>query len=104
MTVMIRKLREYLARQEKERDSRNATLAGDRVMAGAVTVGHIIEISNGYIIVIVDKEGYHGIAIHVPTLDKIGEALAAHKAKQKFLNEPEKMYTLKSNQTRQSNV
>ena len=64
----------------------------DKLVRGARTVGHIIEISNGYIVVLSSTDVHESIAIYVPTLEKIGEALAAHKTKQKFLNEPEKIY------------
>ena len=69
-------------------------ITSERVLAGALTVGHIIEIQNGYLLVIsggMDHE-YKTITLYVPTLEKVGEALAAHRTKQKFLHEPETVY------------
>lgn len=71
----------------------SAALANDRIISGATTIGYIIEISNGYIITIARNEGDRYVSMYVPSLDKIGEALAAHKTKQKFLYEPETAYT-----------
>lgn len=69
-------------------DIPEALMAGDKLVMGAVSVGHILEISNGYVIVLINPENYRNTAIYVPTLDKIGEALAANKAKNKFLHDP----------------
>lgn len=70
-------------------------ITSERVLAGALTVGHIIEIQNGYLLTISggQEHNYRAITLYVPTLEKIGEALAAHKTKQKFLHEPETVYT-----------
>ena len=63
----------------------------------AKSVGHIAEIENGYLITLRGgpERDWRAMTIYVPTLEKIGEALAAHKTKQKFLHEPEVTYTVK---------
>jgi hypothetical protein len=76
-------------RMRKERDDiPEALMAGDKLVMGAVSVGHILEISNGYVIVLISPENFRNTAIYVPTLDKIGEALAANRTRNKFLNDP----------------
>jgi len=78
----------------RKSDAPEELMAGDKLVMGAIGIGHILEISNGYVIVLINPENYRNTAIYVPTLDKIGEALAANKVKNKFLHEPEKAYTL----------
>ena len=65
----------------------------DMLVQGAITVGNILEISNGYIIILHSSDGTQQVSLYAPNLEKIGEVLAAHKTKNKFLHEPEAFTT-----------
>jgi hypothetical protein len=105
MGTFLDRLKERLHNNKLDAVERNyrGRMYKDMLVQGAITIGNILEISNGYIILITSHDGSVTTAIYAPSLDKIGEVLAAHKTKHKFLHEPEKAYTL-SNTTRTHNV
>jgi hypothetical protein len=88
---------DFFRGKRRQEDMHDAVI-NDRLVVGSTTVGHILEISNGYVVVFINGDGYRNVAMYVPTLEKIGEVLAAHKTKQKFLHEPEKaQFSLRGN-------
>lgn len=61
------------------------------IASSAKSIGHIIEIENGYLVIVrgAPAQNWNPITLYVASLDKLGEVLTAHKVKEKLLNQPQ---------------